>query len=97
MALSFSYDSNHGITHEDAYVRVYDARVDSRTDGTRVLRVHYFIYHNKEARAAEKSPVSQGWNDFDVTEGFEDIDTNIIAFSYDKLKTLDVFSGAEDV
>ena len=102
MALQVNIPLQGGITHNDGYVRITNARVcrkDSESDW--FLMVDVAVYKDADERAkgekAETIPcVSMDKFKYAYSLGDES-GSNLVAHSYAKLKTESVFDGASDV
>ena len=101
MALQANIPLQGGITHNNGYVRVKDARLfrkDNSSDW--FLMVDVSVYKNKTERNKEIPqiiPCSE-MDKFKYAYSVGDESgSNLIALSYTKLKTESVFSGASDV
>jgi len=101
MALQANIPLQGGITHNNGYVRVKDARLfrkDNSSDW--FLMVDVSVYKNKTERNKEIPqiiPCSE-MDKFKYAYSVGDESgSNLIAHSYAKLKTESVFSGASDV
>ena len=101
MALQANIPLQGGITHNNGYVRVKDARLfrkDNSSDW--FLMVDVSVYKNKTERNKEIPqiiPCSE-MDKFKYAYSVGDESgSNLIAHSYVKLKTESVFSGASDV
>ena len=101
MALQANIPLQGGITHNNGYVRVKDARLfrkDNSSDW--FLMVDVSVYKNKTERNKEIPqiiPCSE-MDKFKYAYSVGDESgSNLIAHSYAKLKTESVFRGASDV
>ena len=101
MALQANFPLQGGITHNNGYVRVKDARLfrkDNSSDW--FLMVDVSVYKNKTERNKEIPQIipcsEMDKFKYAYSEGDES-GSNLIAHSYAKLKTESVFSGASDV
>ena len=101
MALQANIPLQGGITHNNGYVRVKDARLfrkDNSSDW--FLMVDVSVYKNKTERNKEIPqiiPCSE-MDKFKYAYSVGDESgSNLIAHSYAKLKTESVFSGASEV
>ena len=101
MALQANIPLQGGITHNNGYVRVKDARLfrkDNSSDW--FLMVDVSVYKNKTERNKEIPqiiPCSE-MDKFKYAYSVGDESgSNLIAHSYAKLKTESIFDGASDV
>ena len=101
MALQANIPLQGGITHNNGYVRVTNARL-FRKDNTDnwFLMVDVSVYKDADERAKEH-PVTIPCPRMDKFKYAyavgDESDSNLIALAYTKLKTEDVFDGASDV
>ena len=100
MALQVNIPLQGGITHNNGYVRVTNARVCRKDNEDWFLMVDISVYKDADERAKEV-PVTIPCPDmdkfkFDYSVGDES-DSNLVALAYDKIKTESVFSEASDV
>ena len=100
MALQVNIPLQGGITHNNGYVRVTNARVCRKDNEDWFLMVDISVYKDADERAKEV-PVtipcpSMDKFKYDYSIGDES-DSNLVALAYDKLKTESIFSGASDV
>ena len=100
MALQVNIPLQGGITHNNGYVRVTNARVCRKDNTDWFLMVDVSVYKDADERAKtapETIPCrAMDKFKFDYSVGDES-DSNLVAHAYDKLKTESVFSEASDV
>ena len=100
MALKVNVPLPGGITHNDGYVRVTNARVCRKDNADWFLMVDVSVYKDADERAKaipETIPCpSMDKFKYAYSVGDES-DSNLVALSYVKLKTNSVFDGASDV
>jgi len=108
MALQLSYEDAHGSTHSSAYHRVTVLDLNYVSKSARVV---VSIYVDSAARTAAKEPVAErryrlreaAVDDMPTFDSvFSDaeldaVDETPLANAYTFLKTLDEYSGAQDV
>ena len=100
MALQVNIPIQGGITHNNGYVRVTNARVCRKDNEDWFLMVDISVYKDADERAKTAPetipcPAMDKFK-FDYSVGDES-DSNLVALAYDKLKTESIFSGASDV
>jgi hypothetical protein len=100
MALQVNIPLQGGITHNNGYVRVTNARVCRKDNEDWFLMVDISVYKDADERAKTAPetipcPAMDKFK-FDYSVGDES-DSNLVALAYDKLKTESVFSEASDV
>ena len=100
MALKVNVPLPGGITHNDGYVRVTNARVCRKDNADWFLMVDVSVYKDADERAKAipeiiPCPAMDKFK-YDYSVGDES-DSNLVALSYVKLKTNSVFDGASDV
>jgi hypothetical protein len=100
MALQVNIPLQGGITHNNGYVRVTNARVCRKDNEDWFLMVDLSVYKDADERAKEVPVTIPCPNmdkfKFDYSVGDES-GSNLVAMSYAKLKTASVFSEASDV
>jgi len=102
MALQANIPLQGGITHNNGYVRVTNARV-CRKDGTDedwflIVDVSVYKDANERAKAAPEVIPCPSIDKFKYAYSIGDeSDSNLIAHAYAKLKTESVLDGASDV
>jgi hypothetical protein len=101
MALQVNIPLQGGITHNNGYVRVTNARVCRKdNEDSWFLMVDVSAYKDADERAKEH-PVTIPCPSIDKFKYAyavgDESDSNLIALAYTKLKTEDVFDGASDV
>ena len=100
MALKVNVPLPGGITHNDGYVRVTNARVCRKDNADWFLMVDVSVYKDADERAKAVPEVipcpAMDKFKYDYSVGDES-DSNLVALSYVKLKTNSVFDGASDV
>jgi hypothetical protein len=100
MALKVNVPLPGGITHNDGYVRVTNARVCRKDNADWFLMVDVSVYKDSDERAKAVPEVipcpAMDKFKYDYSVGDES-DSNLVALSYVKLKTNSVFDGASDV
>ena len=100
MALKVNVPLPGGITHNDGYVRVTNARVCRKDNADWFLIVDVSVYKDADERAKAVPEVipcpAMDKFKYDYSVGDES-DSNLVALSYVKLKTNSVFDGASDV
>ena len=100
MALKVNVPLPGGITHNDGYVRVTNARVCRKDNADWFLMVDVSVYKDADERAKAAPQTipcpSMDRFKYDYSVGDES-DSNLVALSYVKLKTSSVFDGASDV
>ena len=100
MALKVNVPLPGGITHNDGYVRVTNARVCRKDNADWFLMVDVSVYKDADERAKAipetiPCPAMDKFK-YDYSVGDES-DSNLVALSYVKLKTSSIFDGASDV
>ena len=100
MALQVNIPLQGGITHNNGYVRVTNARVCRKDSADWFLMVDISVYKDADERAKTAPetipcPAMDKFK-FDYSVGDES-DSNLVALAYDKIKTESVFSEASDV
>ena len=100
MALQVNIPIQGGITHNNGYVRVTNARVCRKDNEDWFLMVDVSVYKDADERAKTAPetipcPAMDKFK-FDYSVGDES-DSNLVALAYDKIKTESVFSEASDV
>ena len=100
MALQVNIPLQGGVTHNNGYVRVTNARVCRKDNEDWFLMVDISVYKDADERAKTAPetipcPAMDKFK-FDYSVGDES-DSNLVALAYDKLKTESIFSGASDV
>ena len=100
MALQVNIPLQGGITHNNGYVRVTNARVCRKDNTDWFLMVDVSVYKDADERAKTAPetipcPAMDKFK-FDYSVGDES-DSNLVALAYDKLKTESIFSEASDV
>ena len=100
MALQVNIPLQGGITHNNGYVRVTNARVCRKDNADWFMMVDVSVYKDSDERAKaapETIPcLVMDKFKFDYSVGDES-GSNLVAMSYAKLKTESVFSEASDV
>ena len=100
MALQVNIPLQGGITHNNGYVRVTNARVCRKDNEDWFLMVDLSVYKDADERAKEVPVTIPCPNmdkfKFDYSVGDES-GSNLVAMSYAKLKTASVFNEASDV
>ena len=100
MALQVNIPLQGGITHNNGYVRVTNARVCRKDNEDWFLMVDISVYKDSDERAktAPETIPCRAMDKFkyDYSIGDES-DSNLVALAYDKIKTESVFSEASDV
>ena len=100
MALKVNVPLPGGITHNDGYVRVTNARVCRKDNADWFLIVDVSVYKDADERAKAVPEVipcpAMDKFKYDYSVGDES-DSNLVALSYVKLKTSSIFDGASDV
>ena len=100
MALQVNIPLQGGITHNNGYVRVTNARVCRKDNTDWFLMVDVSVYKDADERAKTAPEIipcpAMDKFKFDYSVGDES-DSNLVALAYDKLKTESIFSGASDV
>ncbi len=101
MALQANIPLQGGITHNNGYVRVTNARVCRKDNQDNwFLMVDVSVYKDADERAKDAPEVipcpSIDKFKYDYSVGDES-DSNLIAHAYAKLKTESVLDGASDV
>ncbi len=101
MALQANIPLQGGITHNNGYVRVTNARVCRKDNqDNQFLMVDVSVYKDADERAKDAPEVipcpSIDKFKYDYSVGDES-DSNLIAHAYAKLKTESVLDGASDV
>ena len=100
MALKVNVPVPGGITHNDGYVRVTNARVCRKDNADWFLMVDVSVYKDADERAKAVPEVipcpAMDKFKYDYSVGDES-DSNLVALSYVKLKTSSIFDGASDV
>ena len=101
MALQANIPLKGGITHNNGYVRVTNARVCRKDNADWFLMVDVAVYKDADERAkGEKAetiicpPIDKFKFAYSVGD---ESGSNLIAHSYAKLKTESIFDGASDV
>ena len=104
MALQVNIPLQGGITHNNGYVRVTNARLCRKVNEDNwFLMVDVSVYKDANERAKEhpEHPVTIPCPSIDKFKYAyavgDESDSNLIALAYTKLKTEDVFDGASDV
>ena len=100
MALQVNIPLQGGITHNNGYVRVTDARVCRKDNSDWFLMVEVSVYKDADerAKAAPEVITCPSIDKFKYAYSVGDESgSNIIAHSYAKLKTESVLDGASDV
>tara|TARA_Y100001951_G_C11046563_1_gene133257 strand:+ start:29 stop:331 length:303 start_codon:yes stop_codon:yes gene_type:complete len=100
MALQVNIPLQGGITHDNGYVRVTNARLCREDNTDWFLMVDVSVYKDADERAKEQ-PLTIPCPSIDKFKYAyavgDESDSNLIALAYTKLKTEDVFDGASDV
>ena len=100
MALKVNVPLPGGITHNDGYVRVTNARVCRKDNADWFLMVDVSVYKDADERAKAIPEIipCPAMDKFKYAYSVGDeSDSNLVALSYVKLKTNSVFDGASDV
>lgn len=100
MALQVNVPLQGGITHNNGYVRVTNARVCRKDSEDWIMMVDVSVYKDSDerAKAAPETipcPAMDKFK-FDYSVGDES-DSNLVTLAYAKLKTESIFSGASNV
>ena len=101
MALQVNIPLQGGITHNNGYVRVTNARLCRKDNADNwYLMVDVSVYKDADERAKEQ-PLTIPCPSIDKFKYAyavgDESDSNLVALAYTKLKTEDVFDGASDV
>ena len=101
MALQVNIPLQGGITHNNGYVRVTNARLCRKdNEDNWFLMVDVSVYKDADERAKEQ-PLTIPCPSIDKFKYAyavgDESDSNLVALAYTKLKTEDVFNGASDV
>jgi len=101
MALQVNIPLQGGITHNNGYVRVTNARLCRKdNEDNWFLMVDVSVYKDADERAKEQ-PLTIPCPSIDKFKYAyavgDESDSNLVALAYTKLKTEDVFDGASDV
>ena len=95
MALQVNIPLQGGITHNNGYVRVTNARVCRKDNEDWFLMVDVSVYKDADARAAKVRLSAPHVDKFKFAYAVDDGASP--ADAYAKLKTLDLFADATDV
>ena len=100
MALKVNIPLQGGITHNNGYVRVTDARICRKDNADWFLMVDVSVYKDADerAKAAPETIFCPSMDKFkyDYSVGDES-DSNLVAHAYGKLKGESIFNDASDV